>query len=312
MRLADDAAVIRSLEIRLRHISDAYAPDPRYLAILRVAFGIWVIAFPVDLRWIADVPPDFFNPPPGLLVALSAPPSEAVLLGLMGTSIVLAILVAAGVCTLPASIALSLSLITSSGIAYSFSKVDHFILFALAPVFLALAGWGRIWSVDAILRRRRGSQTQLVKALPVLLFAITVGWGMLSAAAPKAAGGWLDPARQATRGYVARDVAQGERIGPLGPHLLEIGSGVFWKFLDFATLITEGGLLIAALFPFLFRLWLVLAVGFHAAVYLALGINFSDYLLAYAVFFSPVFVWAAERLHGLRTRERSSKFDPVS
>jgi hypothetical protein len=301
--------VIRWLDGQLRRLASAYAPDLRYLAILRVAFGLWVVAFPVDLRWIADVPPDFFNPPPGLLSALSTPPSEAIRLGLMGTIIVLGVFVAAGFGTLPASIGLSLSLIASSGIAYSFSKVDHFILFALAPIFLALAGWGQVWSVDAILPRRRSSPLRLVRALPVLLFAMTVGWGMLSAAAPKAAGGWLDPARQATRGYVARDIAQGERIGPLGPLLLDINSRAFWKSLDYATLITEGGLLIAVLFPFLFRIWLVLVIGFHAGVCLVLGINFFDYLLAYAVFFSPVFVWAEERLHGRSAKalHRSSR-----
>jgi uncharacterized membrane protein YphA (DoxX/SURF4 family) len=305
--LEDGSPVIARIESRLALVARAYAPDPRVLAALRIVFGIWVILFPSDVTWIADVPADFVNPRPGLFGWLSTPPDLTTLYGLMAAKVLFGAMVAVGLWTLPASVGLSIALICSSGVSYSFSKVDHFILFELAPVFLAFTGWGCVWSVDAIFRRRRMQDSVAVRGFPVLLYAMTIGWAMLSAAVPKVAGGWASPDRFATRGYVARDLALGEKVGPLGPWLLNIDSSIFWKFLDYATLIAEGGLIFVVFFPLLFRIWLVLVIGFHVGVYIALGINFADNLLAYAIFFAPVFAWVANKLGQARPSRREEK-----
>jgi hypothetical protein len=75
---------------------------------------------------------------------------------------------------------------------------------------------------------------------------------------------------------------------------------VFWKFMDYATMFAEGWLVVAVLFPVLFRLGIVMLLAFHVGVYLSLGIDFSQYFLLYAVFFSPVVVWVAGRVRGGR------------
>lgn len=302
--------MIDRIESRLARIAEAYAPDLRFLAILRIAFGIWVIALPIDLTWMADVPTAFFRARPGLFALLSGPPGEPLLVALMVVIALLGLLLALGVFTLPVSVALSVALVVSSGLSYSYSKVDHFILFELAPIFLAFAGWGWTWSVDARLRRRSEWPAPSVRGMPVLLFAMTVGWAMLTAAVPKAAGGWLDPSRQASRGYLARDIAYGEKLGPLGPQALGIDNGLMWKFLDYATLIAEGGLILVVLLPVVFRLWLLLLASFHVGVYLMLGISFVDYILVYAVFFSPVFVWLAGRISGAEPFRKRTEVAP--
>jgi len=127
--------------------------------------------------------------------------------------------------------------------------------------------------------------------MPILLFATTIGWAMLSAAVPKLMGGWLDPSREATHGYVARDLAVGEKVGPLGEWIMTFDFAPLWKFLDYATLLAEGALILFVLTPTLYRLWLVLLSGFHVGVYLPLGISFLDYVLVYGVFFSPAVMW---------------------
>jgi uncharacterized membrane protein YphA (DoxX/SURF4 family) len=294
----DHPAVISRLESRLADISGAYAADSRVLAVLRIAFGIWVIAFPVDVTWIAQVPSAFFHARPGLFYFVPGPPNEWFLIGLMVAIAILGAMLAIGVATLPVSIALSAALITSSGLSYSYSKVDHFMLFELVPIFLVFAGWGGTWSVDAYFRRRKtGDQApHLSNGMPLLLFAMTIGWAMLSAAAPKLAGGWLDPGRYASRGYLARDIVQGEKLGPLGPLALNFDSNLLWKFLDYSTLIAEGGLILVVFFPTVFRIWLILLASFHVGVYLTLGISFVDFVLVYAVFFSPFYIWLAGKV----------------
>ncbi len=281
--------MISALETRLSQIAEAYAPNLRFLAGLRIAFGLWVVVFPVDLSWVSRVPVEFFHPRPGLFALMHGPPSEPFLTGLTIATAILAALLIVGFYAVPVSLALSATLIMSSGISYSYSKVDHFILFELAPIFLAFAGWGWRWSIDAyIARHPPGREAPSARGMPILLYAITIGWAMLSAAAPKLAGGWLDPDRYGTRGYLARDIAYGEKLGPLGPRMLELDAHLLWKFFDYATLIAEGGLIFMVLFPAAFRLWLLVLASFHVGVYLMLGISFSDYILVYLVFFSAV------------------------
>ncbi|MGB3484613.1 MAG: hypothetical protein WBB07_20645 [Mycobacterium sp.] len=291
--------VINWVEQRITRIADSYAPDLRVLAALRIAFGVWVVIFPINLAWIPQVPAEFFHPRPGAFFFLSTPPPEGFLFVLTAITTLLGVLLAAGVWTIPVSVALSVALITGSGISYSFSKVDHFILFELAPIFLSCAGWGRAWSVDSYIRRRRKrDQNPISNGMPVLLYAMTIGWAMLSAAVPKVIGGWLDFDRQASRGQLARDIIRDEKPGPLGSWIFQIDNDAFWKFLDYATLVAEGGLIFVVFMPLIFRLWLLLLAGFHVGVFLTLGISFVDYIFVYAVFFSPVFVWIASRAAG--------------
>jgi uncharacterized membrane protein YphA (DoxX/SURF4 family) len=289
--------VIDWFEQRLAGITAAYAPDSRYLAVVRIAFGLWVIVWTEDITWTGLVPSEFFHAPPGPFWFMSGPPSDWFLVALMATKILLGIMLVFGIFTLPVSIALSVVLIVSAGIWYSYSKINHMILFEIAPIFLVFAGWGFMWSADAFRRRHQGGEPiRLSRGMPLLLFAMTIGWAYLSAAAPKIKNGWLDPSREATRGYLAREIYRDERPGPLGRWAFEIDSSLFWKLLDYATVVAEGGLIFVVFFPLLFRIWLVVLAAFHISVYLTLGIDFSDYLLVYAAFFSAAFVWLAANL----------------
>ncbi|MBZ4486833.1 hypothetical protein LQ938_02880 [Microbacterium sp. cx-55] len=296
--------MIRRVDDFIRRAADSYRPDQWFLAVLRVAYAGWILLFPVDIMWIASIPNGFLRPRPGLFGWITDVPSAEVLLAISIVRVLLAVLLALGIMTVPVSVVMSACLIVVSGLSYSFSKVDHFILFELVPVFLAFAGWGTAWSFDAIRRRRRGDPLGAARGMPVLLFALTIGWAMLSAAVPKVLGGWLDPDRQATRGYLARDVATAAKTGPFADWMLTIDSDLFWKFLDYATILAEGALILFALTPILFRCWVLLLGAFHVGVYLTLGISFIDYVMVYAVFFSPVVMWLINRVSLARGKLR--------
>ncbi|WP_431796619.1 hypothetical protein [Microbacterium enclense] len=287
--------MIVRLEAVIARAADSYRPDGRFLAVLRMAYGLWILLLPVDILWIAAVPNEFVNPRPGLFGFMDSVPPEGTLIALTVIRAVLAVLLAVGILTLPVSILMTAVLMTAAGISYSFSKVDHFILFELVPLFLVFAGWGHRWSFDAWWRARQSRPFLATRGMPVLLYAMTIGWAMLSAAVPKVMGGWLDPSRQATRGYIARDIAIGEKLGPLGEWLLPLDIDLFWKLLDYATIAAEGLLIVFVLTPTIYRLWIVLLAFFHTGVYLTLGISFIDYTMVYAVFFSPVVMWAVHR-----------------
>lgn len=267
-------------------LTEAYRADPRLLSVLRILFALHVLVFPIDYQWIAKVPGAFFHPVPGPFMLFSETPSLEFLIGLEIVRAVLAIVLLVGFQTRIVSIALAGVLILGAGLTYSFGKVDHFILYETLPIAMAFAGWGARYSLDS--RRQQGG----ANGFPMLLWAITVGFALWTAALPKVLTGWLDPSRQATRGYVARDLADPVKLGPLTEFVGSIDYPLLWKALDYATIFAEGWVILAVLVPALFRFSILVILGFHAGVFLALGIDFADYLLVYAAFFAfPPRTW---------------------
>lgn len=235
-------------------ISDGYRPNPQPFGVLRILFALQVLVTPRGVLWVAEVPAQFFNPPPGPFSLLSGPPSSEFLVAFTIARAVIAVWLLVGWRTLWASVSLSLVLIVGSGLGYSFSKVDHFILYDLAPLAFGLAGWGAALSLDALSHRSR------THGYPMFLFGIVAAFALFTAAVPKLRGGWWNPAREATHLYVSRDFFAGPAPGALGQFLMTIDSAVFWKLLDYGTLFAEGWLIVAVFLPGLFRIGLVLIV----------------------------------------------------
>ena len=265
------------------------------LSIIRIVFALHVLIFPVDYKWVAEVPGAFFRPPPGPFAIFTDAPSLELLVLLEIIRAALAVALLVGFHTKSVSVALSVVMVVGSGFTHSYGKVDHFILYELLPAAMAFAGWGSRYSLDSrgTPNFRRGNKTAgFVAGFPMLLWSLTVGFALFTAAVPKVLTGWLDPSRQATRGYLARDLSDPVKVGPMAELLGTVQIDAFWKFLDYATIFAEGIVIVSVLVPALFRLSILLILGFHAGVYLALGIDFAHYLLVYAVFFAfPFHVW---------------------
>lgn len=292
--MPDDSgtAVSRILDRMRAHVdwlTDAYQPGAKSLGVLRMLFAAYVILAPFDYTWVAEVPAAFFNPAPGLPSLMDGPPPMWFLIMLEFTRRMIGVWLAVGWKTTAASVTLTLVLLVGSAIVYSFSKVDHLILFDLAPLAMAATGWGAAYSLDS--RRRPGT----TRGFPVLLWAITAAFALFTAALPKVVAGWLAPDRHGALLFVATDIVEDNRIGPLGEFLVSLDAGGLWKLLDYATVFAEGWLIVAFLLPGLFRLGVLLLCAFHVGVYLSLGIDFSMYAFVYTVFFClPFRNWLPE------------------
>jgi len=276
-------SIVDRLSVFVDSLSNRYRAGAFYLSGVRILFALHVLLFPIDWTWMARVPAAFFHPRPGFFQFVHEPPTMNVVLVLSVLRALFALVILVGFQTFSASIALSAVLISGAGLSYSYGKLDHFILYESFPIFMAFAGWGAALSLDS---RRHPVRT--AHGFPMLLWAVTVAFALFTAALPKALGGWLNPAREASRGYIARDLADGQKVGALAPILMDVHSDVFWKSFDYATLFAEGWLVFAVFVPTFFRLGLALIVAFHIGVYLSLGIDFFAYLFLYLPFFAPV------------------------
>lgn len=267
-------------------ISDRYRPADRPLAALRILFAIYVLIWPRNIDWVSGMSAVAYAPPPGPFALMPGPAPDAVIIALEVLRAILALCVLVGWNTRTASGVLSLVLVICSGLAYSYGKVDHIILYDLAPLMLGLAGWGSAWSIDSW--RRKSSQTN---GYAMFLYGTMIAFGMLTAAVAKSATGWLDPARQATRFFVA-EAGLSSRSGPLSDSLLGIDNIAFWKLLDYTTLLVEGGLVLAVFVPIVFRGGLLVMGLFHVGVWALLGIDFHQYGFVYLGFFLlPAVAW---------------------
>lgn len=295
----------RILNRHLARLCLAYRADYRYLAAVRIGFALYLLIRPTDYSWIAQVPAALFQPPPGPFALLSAPPSADFVAMLEYTRVILALALLVGLRTVTISIILSAVLIIGAGLTHSYGKVDHFILFEILPLAMAAAGWGRAWSIDAIVSRSRGRNAfDSDNGFQILLWAITVSFALLTAAVPKAVRGWLNPSREGTRGFVARDLADDSRLGVLTHQIAAVDVSAFWKLLDYATIAAEGMLILTIGIPVLFRIGVAIMLIFHFAVFLTLGIEFDSYIFVYLPFFAaPVMAFSQWLPHRLRFNE---------
>lgn len=270
-------------------ISAGYRPDPRGLAVLRIAFAIYVLVWSRDISWLRDVSPVAFDPPLGPFALLPGPPSVHVVMVLEVLRAALALFVLVGYRTRITSALLTFVMIVCDGLAYSYGKVDHTILYLLAPLMLGLAGWGSAWSVDA---RRRAHP---VSGYAMFVYATLIAFAMFTAAAAKAATGWLWPTREAARYYVAADADSLTRPGLLARAFLHVDGALLWKLVDYATLLTEGWLVLAVFFPGLFRTGLLMLSMFHVGIWLLLAIDFHIHAFVYLGFLLvPLSRWFPE------------------
>lgn len=265
-----------------RWIFAGFPASARGLGLFRIVFALYVLLVlspSADLLLVGRLPAGLFAPPPGPMRLVSAPPPAflAVLSVALDVALVALLL---GARTRAASVAVSVLLLVGYGFAFSFGKVIHNILFVLAPLCLAASGWGAAYSVDRLRGRVRGA----VKAWPLAVLALLIGFAMFTAGFPKLLGGWLDPSTQATRGHFVNQYFSHDRQDFLGPLFLSLRSDAAWEVLDVATVVLELGFLAAVFVPRVFRVFLGLAVGFHLGTLLMLNISFAFNLIVYAAF----------------------------
>ncbi len=185
--------MIETLVRRVDRLCTAYATPLTYLGVVRVLFALYVLVQPISYGWMVGLPDAFFDPRPGPFVMLPGVPTQGTVVTLTVLRVMLAFLLLVGLGTRLASVGMTLVLIIGSGYLYSFGKVDHHILFELLPLFMAWAGWGDRISLDRRLRSGLQSECHHSDGLPVLLWGMTIAYGLLTAAIPKASRGLAGP-----------------------------------------------------------------------------------------------------------------------
>lgn len=250
----------------------------RDLARFRILFSVGSLLTLFDFSWFSHFPSAMFLPPPGPFQLFAGFPPEPVAIALeIGVALAFASL-ALGYRTMAAGWAASILMIIGFGFTYSLGKIDHPILFAIAPALLGFTGWGTELSVDRMLGR-----TAPVRLWPLRLLALLIGIGFFTAGLAKLRAGWLSPATQAVRREFLNAYTSGNDGGVL-PWLVTIHAPAAWEVLDWAVVVLELSVILCALSWATFRVAIALATLFHLGVLVLLTISFGFNVLVYGAF----------------------------
>lgn len=283
---------------------DAWTDDgpftARDLGLARIIYSLLLLVTTPALRATSDMPAVTWHPPFGPLRLLDAPPPPAVTTAIAVALSAGLVMLLLGVFTTWASLVVGVGYLLNDGIGNSYGFVAHYILVAVVPLTCCWAGWGRRYSVDALLRRGRDTRTdEDVPQWPLRLLALCIGAGFLTAAVPKILAGWLDPSTQAAYGHIVKGTIN---RGPqhLAQSAADLHAPLFWELTDWATVALEASVIISVLSWRWFQGVLVALMSFHLGIAFTLNIAFAANVLTYV----PFVLWSR---HLLTTRREPSE-----
>ncbi|MEX2641448.1 MAG: HTTM domain-containing protein [Balneolales bacterium] len=239
---------------------------------------------------LSGFPAGFFDPPPGPMMLFGGIPGETFFRGLILMLNISLVSLLLGYKTFWASLATGLLFLTGFGFSFSLGKVNHNLLLLILPLIMMWSNWGASYSLDAL---RTPGKRPTAESWPLTLLILCIGFMMFTAGLPKILGGWLDPDSLATRGHLFRQFFVNGRTDLLSGWLVSVDEQWFWIMLDYVTVIFETGFLIAILHPVTARIFLALAVLFHAGTLVMMNISFTNNIIVYGAFVN----W-----HGLLSR----------
>jgi len=264
----------------------AYRVDVRALALVRILFVAYLLAFLVrPITAVANYPDAFFNPPPGLPALFSGWPAYGVMVGL--EIILLALLgsLLIGFQTKWAGRLLSVALLVFFSIWHSLGKIDHVVLVIVFPTVMSWSGWGNRWSVD----ERKNKAETVEEAWPLALLALVIGFLWATAGYYKLQAGWLATETQAAQANMVVNALLNDRPLRVGESWIVADNAFVWEVVDWATVFFELLFLPAVLMVRAFRIWIIGALAFHLTAQLFMSVDFSLYALMYL----PFLAWPA-------------------
>lgn len=272
-----------------RRVASSVEVKASSLGLFRWIFGLFMLVEAPYFAWIDRVPHGLFTPPifsPVFLLP-GFPPSPFFS--------ILDVIVIASLCCVTIgyrtrffTVVLIASLLVGFLFRYCFGKVDGDSQLFMVLVCMEIAGWGNYYSIDALLGRIEpiSADAAATKATRgVSLFAVLLAFGMVTAGLDKARS-WID-FNLGTSGFLMWFYPQAYDLGrylllanwvPRIPSwLLEVGDYLApaFELSGFAFLLCSRRA---------WRLWLLLACGFHLANALLLNVAFTQQALTYLIF----------------------------
>lgn len=272
-----------------RTIELTHSTSPTSLAFFRVLLASYALLFVLPIGTsLPELSAALFHPPPGLPRLFGGfPSSAAVIVGnVIAASFAFMLLI--GYRARATAVGLTLSLLTLNAWQFSAGKIDHGILFVMAPMMFAWSGWHRTWSVGKPATPADASQPTLLDGHAgnrcAFLFAMMIGLSMGTAAIAKIYGGWFDVGTSSTLGYAILVNWYDQRPGLLFETARQTMAPWMWEAMDWTAVAFELAAMVAFLRRSWWRWWLVVAVLFHTGVWVKFSIVFAANLLAYAAF----------------------------
>ena len=287
------------LKLLWERAEDASYNDDKSLTILRILYGLFIIFFATpSYSWVGEVPQSLFVPP-YLSVAnfFDSFPDRTWLLAIDILLVICAIALLMGIKARYAGIIFSLFYIIGSSFAYSFGKIDHFILFPVFILGLSFTNWG---AYNALIPDKRVDDRLQRRILAVL--AVILCFAMLTAGAMKALL-WID-FDLGTGGFLSwfyEGFFTFQRRELLAPFVMLVPSGAFELFDYFAVafeLLPVVALLAGRKW---WQLWLFIASIFHLGNLLLLNIAFIEHSVIYLSFVPLASLIEFRQIHWKKT-----------
>jgi hypothetical protein len=276
-----------------RVASAVRVPDAS-LGVFRWIVGLYLLLFSAPhFAWVDDMPRGLFDPPIislGYVVGRFPPAPALLLLDVVAICALLAMTV--GWKTRASTIMLVACRLIGGSFIYSFGKIDHDILLTALLLCMALADWGRFYSLDAQHRpTERGEESSRRTQQGLALFATAVAFGFLTAGLPKLFG-WVDGNLETSgvlrwlyngRESLGRDQFFGGAVSGAPALLLESA--------DYTTALLEIAGFAALLWSYRsWRVFLAIVTLFHLANILILNISFGAQVVTYLAFVNLCFL----------------------
>ena len=274
--------------MKLENIVDGYYIDPKFLSVYRILY-CFIVLFLIGLpsySWMSNSLNYLFSPPLLSFAGLFHQfPDPWFFLLLTILNLVFFMLMFLGVATRWTSLLFTITCLIGHNFWYSFGKIDHLILWYIAPGFLGFAGWGKYFSVNIFKIKRNDTEVLIsTNALLIFIFALSIGFSMFTSAAEKMEGGWLTWQGEGVRFNFLKNFLSLNRANLLTQPLIAYDNHIFWKFMDYSALIMELGFIFSLIRIHYFRIFLAIGVVFHMLVLLMFNIPFYSNLIVYLIF----------------------------
>jgi hypothetical protein len=265
------------------------------MALFRILFGLfslWMISGRL-YEELGLIPGMVFRPLV-IIRLIPAQPAPAFFVALELLLVASLVLLIFGFQTRVATVAVLVLGILLGAYRYSFGKISHADLFAAIyiPAMFVFASWGNCYSIDSLLRRRRGqpivqpSDSSWRYAWPMHMTLLLLSVLFLGAALAKSTRGWWFGDTQfindLLRFHDVREMLGGEAANPLSA--LIANATFLHNILRIVPLAFEA-LFFVSLFNKKLRTFFVSsAILFHMFNLVVLGIDFTPMLITYAIF----------------------------